>query len=237
MLSVTTLQKAMARVQPAILSRAMATNACRLTALARANSAVIGQTVDVIDTLIQENGIVGANEIFRKECPIVSSTLGQQYRHTYDHLEKVALDGLRTVGEEHQPIDLHYDVRERGGMYEHDISEARQRALFIKDYFDTLVRQSEQEGADACVTDAHRPLTAYFTLPTGNDNAAEEIPLASTLERELGFTCHHAIHHCALIKAIANAETTGLLPKHLPLDFGQAPTTFVSIVEDDHHAA
>jgi hypothetical protein len=237
MLSVTTLQKAMARVQPAIVSRALATNACRLTALARANSAVIEQTIDVLDTLINENGIAGANEIFQKECPIVSSTVGKQFRHTYDHLEKVALDGLRAVGEDHKPIDLHYDVRERGGMYEHDVSQARQRAVFIKDYFDTLIRQSEKEGQDACSTDSRRPLTAYFTLPTGSENVAEEIPLSSTLERELGFTCHHAIHHCALIKAIANAEKTGLLPKHLPPDFGQAPTTFVSVVEDDHRAA
>lgn len=237
MLSVITLHKALSRVQPSILSRALATNACRLTALARANSAVIGQTIDVIDTLINENGIEGANVIFQAECPVVSSTIGKQFRHTYDHLEKVALNGLRAVGEEHKPIDLHYDVRERGGMFEHNISEARQRAIFVQNYFDDLIRQGEKEGHAACSTDSHRPLTAYFTLPTGDVNVAEEIPLASTLERELGFVCHHAIHHCALIKAIANSNTTGLLPKHLPADFGQAPTTFVSVVEDDHRAA
>lgn len=235
MLSSQSLQKALSRIQPALFSRTISTS-CRLTALARANSAVIGQTINVIDTLIHENGIEGANKIFHTECPVVSTTVGKQFRHTYDHLEKVALDGLRAVGDEHQPFDLHYDVRERGGYQERDISEARQRALFIQNYYDDLIRQADKEGKDACSTDSARPLTAYFTLPTGDGSVVEEIPLASTLEREMGFVCHHAIHHCALIKAIALSGKTGLTPEHLPADFGQAPTTFVSIVKDDHAA-
>jgi hypothetical protein len=236
MLARHSLQKALCRIQPAILSRTMATHSCKLTALARANSAVIGQTIDVIDKLINENGIEGANKIFQAECPIVSTTLGKQYRHTYDHLEKVALDGLRAVRDDDLPVDLHYDVRERGGFHERDISQARQRALFVQNYFDDLIRQAEKEGEDACVLDAAKPLTAYHTLPTIGGDVAEEIPLASTLEREMGFVCHHAIHHCALIKAIAASGKTGLTPEHLPPDFGKAPTTFVSIVEDDHAA-
>lgn len=236
MLSSQTIQKAIVRVQPFLASRTVSTQACRLTALAKANSAVIGQTINVIDSLIQENGIEGANQIFQTECPVVETTVGKQFRHTYDHLEKVALDGLRAVGEEHKPIDLHYDVRERGGFQERNVSEARQRALFIQNYYDDLIRQAEQEGNDACRTDSARRLTAYHTLPTGSGNVAEEIPLASTLERELAFVCHHAIHHCALIKAIALSGKTGLTPEHLPPDFGKAPTTFVSVVEDDRAA-
>lgn len=235
MLASQTLQKTLCRIQPALLSRALSTQSCRLTALARANSAVIGQTIDVIDSLIHDKGIEGANKVFQTECPVVATTVGKQFRHTFDHLEKVALDGLRVV-EEDKPIDLHYDVRARGTFHERDVSEARQRALFVQNYFDDLIRQADKEGVDACKTDSARPLTAYFTLPTGSGDVAEEIPLASTLEREMGFVCHHAIHHCALIKAIALSGKTGLTPNHLPSDFGQAPTTLVSIVEDDHAA-
>lgn len=233
MLARHSLQKALCRIQP-VLSRTIATNSCRLTALARANSAVIGQTINVIDNLIHENGIEGANKIFQAECPIVETTMGKQLRHTFDHLEKVALDGLRTVSD--QPIDVHYDVRERGGFHERDISEARQRALFVQNYYDDLIRQAEKEGEEACTMDSVKPLTVYHTLPTSRGDVVEEIPLASTLERELGFVCHHAIHHCALIKAIAASGRTGLTPDHLPSDFGKAPTTFVSIVEDDRAA-
>lgn len=178
MLSSQSLQKALFRIQPSLLSRAFSTNACRMSALAKANSAVIGQTINVIDTLIHENGIEGANEIFQAECPVVETTIGMQFRHTYDHLEKVALDGLRAVGEEHKPVDLHFDVRERGGFSERDVSEARQRALFIQNYYDDLIRQADKEGVDACKTDSARRLTAYFTLPTGDGSVVEEIPLA-----------------------------------------------------------
>lgn len=235
MLATSTLQKALARVQPSLLSRALSTQSCRLTALARANSAVIGQTIDVIDSIIHENGIEGADKIFSTECPVVSTTIGKQFRHTYDHLEKVALDGLRVVGDD-KPIDLHFDVRERGGFQERSVSETRQRALFIQNYYDDLIRKAEAEGNDVCRTDSAKPLTAYFTLPTGSGDVAEEIPLASTLEREMGFVCHHAIHHCALIKAIALSGKTGLTPEHLPAGFGQAPTTFVSVIEEDRAA-
>jgi hypothetical protein len=235
MLATSALQKALARVHPSLLSRALSTQSCRLTALARANSAVIGQTIDVIDSMIHDNGIEGADKIFSTECPIASTTVGKQFRHTYDHLEKVALDGLRVVGDD-KPIDLHYDVRERGGFQERSVCQARQRALFIQNYYDDLIRKAEAEGHAVCLQDSAKPLTAYFTLPTGTGDEAEETPLASTLERELGFVCHHAIHHCALIKVIALAGKTGLTPKNLPAGFGQAPTTFVSIIEEDHAA-
>ena len=236
MLAGHSLQKALCRIHPAILSRSIATHSCRLTALARANSAVIGQTIDVIDNLIHQNGIEGANKIFQTECPIVETTVGKQFRHTYDHLEKVALDGLRAVRDDDTPIDLHYDVRERGGFHERNVCEARQRALFIQNYFDDLIRQAEKEGEDACILDSAKPLTVYHTLPNGSGDAVGEIPLASTLEREMGFVCHHAIHHCALIKAIAISGKAGLTPDHLPPNFGKMPTTFVTIIEEDHAA-
>ena len=55
---------------------------------------------------------------------------------------------------------------------------------------------------------------------------AEEFQLPSTIERELGFVAHHAIHHMALVKIIA-IHTVGLSPTELPPDFGRAPSTLV----------
>lgn len=226
-----TLHKMAARVNPAILSRAMtSTNLCRLTALCKANSAVLSQTISVIDSLLKKNHVDGANKVFQKEC--LETTVGKQFRHSLDHLEKVALDGLSVVRDDGKPIDLHYDVRDRGTLCERDVCEARDRALFIQNIFDGLRVSAEQEGDTLCSTDGARHLTAYFALP---GSSVEEIPLNSTLEREMGFACHHAIHHCALVKAIAAIGRTGLTLDDLPPEFGRAP--MVSDNNDDDAAA
>jgi hypothetical protein len=53
-----------------------------------------------------------------------------------------------------------------------------------------------------------------------------EFQLTSTIQRELGFAVHHAIHHMAMVKIIFH-ETLQLPPELLPLDFGKAPSTIV----------
>ena len=223
MLATTSIQKMALRTTPFMLSRALTTsNLCRLTALCRANSAVLSQNITVIDNLINKKKVEGANQVFRTEC--LGTTVGKQFRHSLDHLERVALDGLRTVRDDDKPIDLHYDVRERGTLCETDVCEARDRALFIQDVFDGVCATAEKEGHEQCSMDGARRLTAYFTIPGAAD---EEIGLSSTLEREMGFVCHHAIHHQALVKFIAALDTTGLTLEDLPPDFGQAPTTMV----------
>ena len=224
---------ALVRANPAVITRALTTNnICRLTALARANSAVISQTISLIDAMIHGRDLATANKIFSTEHPIVGTSIGKQLRHSYDHLEKVALDGLMTVRDNDNPIDLHYDVRERGILSETDLGEARQRALYIQDVFDGVAANAHAEGDEQCSMDGARRLTAYFTLPTGTTKEAEELALSSTLEREMGFVCHHAIHHCALIRAIVASGATPLTLKDLPEDFGRAPTTFVSVYDD-----
>jgi hypothetical protein len=51
-----------------------------------------------------------------------------------------------------------------------------------------------------------------------------EFQLPSTVERELGFAAHHAIHHLAIVKVITQ-ETLQLPQELLPKDFGKAPST------------
>ena len=228
---------------PSILNmatRAMATKIDdfhRMIALCKANSEVLNRNIQVIDNLIERSQVKGANEIYTKECPITGTTLGRQFRHELDHFEKVALDGLYTVRDsgEHKPIDLHFDVRQRGTIIEKDICEARDQALYIQNIFDGVSTEMS-EHPDKCALDGEKRLTANFTLPGVNEKFVE-FPLTSTLEREMGFVCHHAIHHNKVIKAMATAGHTGLKLSDLPEDFGTAPTTLVQEVEAHDHAA
>ena len=157
--------------------------------------------------------------------------MGKQMRHSLDHLEKVALDGLRTVRDNEEPIDLHYDVRERGTICETDIYEARKRACFVKDIFDGVKAGCCQEGSELATHDGLKVLMASFNLPSGERDDFE-IPLQSTLEREMGFVCHHTLHHHRLLRAIAMAGHTGLTPEDLPLGFGRPPSTLVTNLQN-----
>jgi hypothetical protein len=67
-----------------------------------------------------------------------------------------------------------------------------------------------------------RPIQAYFML-SGDPH---EFQLPTTIEREMGFAAHHAIHHMAMVKIIAT-QTVGLSKEELSPDFGRAPITIV----------
>lgn len=126
-------------------------------------------------------------------------------------------------------MDLHYDIRERGSICERDIFEARERACYIQNIFDGVCAECEHQ--DAAETDGKQALTVHFTLPFGNrdDN---EVPMQSTLEREMGFACHHAIHHNFIVRCMAASGKTGLTLKDLPPSFGRVPSNLVLDFQD-----
>ena len=216
-----------------IVSRgmSMAKNTCRLEALCKANSQVLQDEIHVIDALIKRKHGDGANQVYQATCPVVGSSMGKQIRHSLDHLEKVALDGLRTVRDNEEPIDLHYDVRERGTICETDIYEARKRVCFVKDIVDGVKAGCCQEGSELATHDGQKVVTASFNLPSGERDDIE-IPLTSTLEREMGFVCQHTLHHHRLLRAIAFAGNAGLKPEDLPPGFGRPPSSFVNDFKD-----
>jgi hypothetical protein len=68
------------------------------------------------------------------------------------------------------------------------------------------------------------PPTAQFRLPIAV--SFFHCYCNTQVERELGFAAHHAIHHLAMVKIIAET-TLKLTPDELPIDFGKAPSTIV----------
>jgi len=86
----------------------------------------------------------------------------------------------------------------------------------LRDAFEEIKTSSERNG-DLL----GNYVTANFML---DPSSGKEIPLRSTLERELGFSAHHAVHHMAMAKIIA-LNHLGLHSEALPDDFGRAPST------------
>jgi hypothetical protein len=139
--------------------------------------------------------------------------MGQHLRHSLDHYRKlfegVASPASSTRASSSPPTitTIQYDVRDRGTTIESDLAAARREV-------DRLMAEVQALPEEALT----RPVHAAFVLSAGGEQAS----LPSTLGRELGFCTHHAIHHHALIRAIASALD---INAKLPSDFGLAPST------------
>ena len=146
-----------------------------------------------------KHGVTKASDAFQKTCPIVKASIGQHYRHSMDHVELAALVASTAAQDAsmiQQGGELHYDLRVRGGTLEKSIIEARKR---LKDVTDVFTSLNETIGEDKLIKTSSQPVRAYFNISADDD---AEIGLASTIERELGFAAHHAIHHMAMVKII-----------------------------------
>lgn len=131
-----------------------------------------------------------------RPCSMLSgSTIGQHVRHSLDHFSAV-LDPI-------EPGVIDYDHRERDTPVEHDPLAARSS-------IEQLIRQLRVVRAPSAAVRVRVMLSAD----------GRESLLTSTIERELAFATHHAIHHHAMIAAIART-----LQLDVPAGFGVAPST------------
>lgn len=131
-------------------------------------------------------------------CPgLLGSTIGQHVRHSLDHFGAVlgGLDG--------QIID--YDHRERQTPIERDPGAALHA---LHEVCDRLWRAAENELSG--------PVRVRVMLTADGGDTL----LGSTLARELAFAAHHAVHHYAMMAAIAVELRLGV-----PEGFGKAPST------------
>jgi hypothetical protein len=184
-----------------------------LQRLSNINISILSQKLDLIARLIATHGDLKALELYKSTCPMVGASIGQHIRHSMDHMELVALIATNPIHETKSPIELHYDLRIRGGTAEHDMNQAKNRILQVKDVFIALSQNSNSNE-----TERNLSVKAAFML---SDDGVE-YGLMSTIQRELGFCAHHAIHHMAMIRLIA-LHHAGL--SNLPFDFGRAPST------------
>jgi hypothetical protein len=149
-----------------------------------------------------------------------------------DHIERATIAAERAITAAYgtpfdkkkknsvkQRIDIHYDLRIRGGKDETDLDEARDRITRVS----TLLSNIQKRFDSTCVTSEH-PVEAFFFL--SGDPTSPEVGLHSTIGRELGFAAHHAIHHLTLVKIIA-LNYAGLHQSDLPRDLGMAPSTIL----------
>jgi hypothetical protein len=176
--------------------------------LCRANLGILNQKLLLMDVMRSSFGASQSRELYQQVCPIVRATIGQHIRHSMDHIE------LATAAASPENRQIHYDIRSRGGPDEHDIDHAQIR---IEQVVNNLTKLAETYRDTT-----FKPVQACFLL----SGDPQEFQMTSTVERELGFCAHHAIHHMAMVKIIA-VETLQIPPEALSPDFGKAPSTIV----------
>mmetsp|Transcript_62756 Transcript_62756/g.127872 ORF Transcript_62756/g.127872 Transcript_62756/m.127872 type:complete len:230 (+) Transcript_62756:127-816(+) len=207
------------------------------TALLRANIGILQQKLGLMHALRKMLGPEQANLKFAEKCPVVGASIGQHFRHSLDHVEKVAkiIEANNEGGNEKE---IHFDIRARGGSDENDMDDAEERIqrvtnLFREDIHATRPSSLPELAHEYKDNDAaagmdildNTSVLACFML--SGDPQADEFMLSSTIERELGFVAHHAIHHLAMVKIITMHTLKLLPPDALPKGFGLAPSTIV----------
>ena len=210
------------------------------------NISILKQKLTLIDLLKTKFGFTKAQELYQTPCPIVGASIGQHIRHSNDHIELIAsykpllLDDesdTNDTNNNHASNKIRYDVRARGGTDESDIDQAQERIQNIIQLLEetrrTAVATTTMEEGTRHLLQNKEPIIKACFMLSGTDS--KEYELTSTIERELGFVVHHAIHHLATVKIIATMKPSssgggtvgivGLSSNELPTDFGRAPST------------
>ena len=211
----------------------------RRTALLQANIGVLGQKLELMTVLRNTLGPKQANQRFKEKCPVVGASVGQHFRHSTDHMERVATSIEAGKGGDDEEgkhgskdsnnKELHYDIRVRGENDENNICAAEERIRRVTNFFqeeiDRMTSSSFASNIDDEKKVSDNTVLACFLL--SGDPTEDEFLLSSTIERELGFVAHHAIHHLAMVKIITMHTLKLLPPGALPEGFGMAPSTIV----------
>lgn len=130
---------------------------------------------------------------------MMAGTIGKHLRHSLDHFAAVAAAAADPAA----PID--YDRRLR------DVPMETDRAVALRT-IDDIARRLATIDAAAAAT----PVSIRVMLAADGTEAV----LPSFLAREIAFAAHHAVHHHAMMKVIADE-----LGVPCPEGFGKAPST------------
>jgi uncharacterized damage-inducible protein DinB len=166
-----------------------------------AAAALLDQAADFVRDL-------GDGDLSRPSRVFPEGTIGKHLRHLTDHFA-AALSMMDRQGGGAGTID--YDHRERDVPME----TCRETALEV------LAGLRRQLGRATATVSAREVVVRVMLTSDGRTT-----DFSSTLGRELAFAAHHAIHHNAMIKAIARE-----LGLRTPEGFGMAPST-VNFLEE-----
>ncbi|ETV73412.1 hypothetical protein H257_11560 [Aphanomyces astaci] len=176
---------------------------CRRQMATRATGSSFHPVCDAFHAIIRQQSTLLhqlSDDEYTYRCPTLQGTTGGHVRHALDHLRR-SIDLSADAA-------IHYDVRDR-------LTRIETNRVAAMDEMNAIRALAARVADDKFLA---RHVHAAFRLSA----EGEEVTLRSTVEREMAFAVHHAIHHHALIKVIL---TTHFPHVPLPFSFGVAPST------------
>ena len=144
-------------------------------------------------------------------CPIIHATLGQHTRHLLHHITLP----LTAAASAPATSILDYDIRARGDEIETCPAAAQTQITELLATIASIPPSPSPSITHAC--------TVTFSL-TATPNSPPT-PFPTTVEREVAFGAHHALHHLSMMKVLAEGPVGGGVKGELPGTFGKAPST------------
>ena len=146
---------------------------------------------------------------FSTACPLLGASIGQHLRHVNDHFRCLISNVPNTTDPHSLP---RYDIyRNRESTIETSLEQAKSSILDLDADLQQLLFENKLESHQM----SQKINVSFLT-------GGEETIFQSTIGRELSFCMHHAYHHCASMKLIA--QNNGFL-EAVPDGFGIAPST------------
>ncbi|KAI8645732.1 hypothetical protein BD408DRAFT_411441 [Parasitella parasitica] len=158
---------------------------------------ILQQAIDLIQTLEDEQYTQASKVMF-------GGTIGKHIRHVSDHFNLLFKQCQPTTASSDWVVD--YDLRARNNPSETNRSIAIQNIEQLK----SIIKENDHILLG-------QQLTLQATIDAADDN---KYRFSSSFGRELFYSCIHAIHHYASIKAICIEQNIST-----PQDFGIAPST------------
>ena len=171
------------------------------------------QTNLVLSDKLRLVALLPSDSHYTTTCPNLSSSIGQHYRHSLFHIQK-SLEPLRPEFNSSIGPPLNYDLRVRGDEVETDRSAATLRTASMRDFISSYLEKAKDND-----NIGDEPSTVAFAMGTEGDDFT---PFNTTVGREVAFGAHHAMHHLAMMKVIAEGSSGGLSKGDLGVDFGMA---------------
>ena len=148
---------------------------------------------------------------FSTACPLLGASIGQHLRHVDDHFRCLISNVPNTTDPHSLP---RYDIyRNRESTIETSLEQAKSSILDLDADLQQLLFENKLESHQM----SQKINVSFLT-------GGEETIFQSTIGRELSFCIHHAYHHCASMKLIA--QNNGFL-EAVPDGFGIAPSTAI----------
>lgn len=225
-----------------------ATNRLLRTLLCRCNKRILEQKIALMDVLTDKYGAENANKVYYGSCPIVgNATIGQHYRHSLDHIQRAVDTAIMQYdiihknerGNKSLILNIDYDTRVRGSSDEHDWTAAFKRIQNIQNLLEGIIRSNENVKTndssinDSSMVDSSPVVNANFML---SGDSSKQFSLPTTVDRELGFAAHHAIHHMAMVRVIVTASSlhwnTDVIWRNASTESGCVPSLFAPLLKD-----